>query len=292
MSKVKYDWDYKPDLKDLPDPQVTCAIEGANVPIQKVGINEFEAPINFLTRNGDAVKLKSNISAYVSLGSGTKGINMSRLVRVMYDHLGKDISLVVMKNILRDYKDKLGSNDSYLKFRFDYPIKQRALRSGLEGWQYYTCELEGRLDAEDEVKYFLTVNFIYSSACPCSYELAQQSFIERSVPSISHSQRSDAQVTIELDSNSLVYVEDVVELLRDALQTEVQVMVKREDEQAFAELNGLNQKFVEDAARLIHEQLDVDSRIKDFVAVCNHYESLHGHNAVSVIYKGVPGGLR
>jgi len=33
-----------------------------------------------------------------------------------------------------------------------------------------------------------------------------------------------------------------------ALQTETQVMVKREDEQAFAELNGAYLKFVEDAA--------------------------------------------
>jgi len=76
-----------------------------------------------------------------------------------------------------------------------------------------------------------------------------------------------------------------------ALQTETQVMVKREDEQAFAELNGANLKFVEDAARLLYREFDGDRRIKDFQIACSHLESLHSHDAVSVICKGVKGGF-
>ena len=68
-------------------------------------------------------------------------------------------------------------------------------------------------------------------------------------------------------------------------------MVKREDEQAFAELNGANLKFVEDAARLIYEQLNNNSKVVDFKVICSHLESLHSHDAVSVIVKGVEGGL-
>ena len=77
-----------------------------------------------------------------------------------------------------------------------------------------------------------------------------------------------------------------------ALQTETQVMVKREDEQAFAELNGAHLKFVEDAARLLYREFDADKRIRDFQIACSHLESLHSHDAVSVICKGVPGGLK
>ena len=68
-----------------------------------------------------------------------------------------------------------------------------------------------------------------------------------------------------------------------ALMTETQVVVKREDEMAFAELNGSYLKFVEDAARLLYEQLIKDERIKDFRVICSHQESLHSHDAVSVI---------
>ena len=68
-------------------------------------------------------------------------------------------------------------------------------------------------------------------------------------------------------------------------------MVKREDEQAFAELNGVYIKFVEDAARLLYRELNRDPRIRDFQVACAHLESLHSHDAVSVICKGVKGGF-
>jgi GTP cyclohydrolase I len=68
-------------------------------------------------------------------------------------------------------------------------------------------------------------------------------------------------------------------------------MVKREDEQAFAELNGAHIKFVEDAARLLYRELATDARIADFEVACSHLESLHSHDAVSVICKGVKGGF-
>jgi GTP cyclohydrolase I len=56
-------------------------------------------------------------------------------------------------------------------------------------------------------------------------------------------------------------------------------------------LNGANLKFVEDAARLIHEKLENNKSIKDFKIICSHLESLHSHDAISVLVKGVNGGL-
>ena len=75
-------------------------------------------------------------------------------------------------------------------------------------------------------------------------------------------------------------------MARAAVPTETQVMVKREDEQAFAELNAANPIFVEDAARLFAEQFQADARIKDFRVVASHQESLHSHDAVSVLTEG------
>jgi GTP cyclohydrolase I len=77
----------------------------------------------------------------------------------------------------------------------------------------------------------------------------------------------------------------------NALKTETQVMVKREDEQAFAELNGAYLKFVEDATRLLYNEFNKDSRIIDFKIVCSHLESLHSHDAIGCIVKGVQGGF-
>ena len=83
-----------------------------------------------------------------------------------------------------------------------------------------------------------------------------------------------------------LWFEDLIDACRRAVPTETQVMVKREDEQAFAELNAANPIFVEDAARLFCRELQGDHRIGDFRVVASHQESLHSHDAVSVLVEG------
>ncbi|HET6527708.1 MAG TPA: GTP cyclohydrolase, FolE2/MptA family, partial [Balneolaceae bacterium] len=124
----------------------------------------------------------------------------------------------------------------------------------------------------------------------CSYELAEHVRETREVAAIPHSQRSIASLTVELNED--IFIEELVNHCLQALMTETQVMVKREDEQAFAEMNAAYQKFVEDAARLLYEELNDDDRIDDFLIRCVHLESLHSHDAVSRICKGVKDGLR
>ena len=48
---------------------------------------------------------------------------------------------------------------------------------------------------------------------------------------------------------------------------------------------------MEDAVRLLYEGLDDDPRISDFRVFASHKESLHSHDAISVIVKGKPGGF-
>jgi GTP cyclohydrolase I len=96
-----------------------------------------------------------------------------------------------------------------------------------------------------------------------------------------------ARISVELDNDAAcLWFEDLIEACRRAVPTETQVMVKREDEQAFAELNAANPIFVEDAARLFCEQLQADVRIGDFRVIASHQESLHSHDAVSVLVEG------
>ena len=53
-----------------------------------------------------------------------------------------------------------------------------------------------------------------------------------------------------------------------------------------AELNGAHPIFVEDAVRLLCEQFDNEPRIGDFRVVASHQESLHSHDAVSILTQG------
>ena len=89
-----------------------------------------------------------------------------------------------------------------------------------------------------------------------------------------------------MDGPERIWFEDVIALCRAAVPTETQVMVKREDEQAFAELNAANPIFVEDAVRAFAGQLIADPRVGDFRVVASHQESLHSHDAVSLLTSG------
>ncbi len=51
-------------------------------------------------------------------------------------------------------------------------------------------------------------------------------------------------------------------------------------------MNAANPIFVEDAARLFCEELQKDKRVGDFRVIASHQESLHSHDAVSVLTEG------
>jgi GTP cyclohydrolase I len=243
------------------------------------------------TLRGGTVTLEARVTGTVSLEAELKGINMSRIVRSFYDHKDGVFTLEWLGRILRAYLRRIRSKDARLKIGFSYPLPQRSLRSGLEGWQYYQAAFEGVMTHTGRYRRFLHFDFVYSSACPCSAELAEHARDRRHVYSIPHSQRSKARVTVEIAAGRKLSLEDLQTHCVNALRTETQVMVKREDEQAFAELNGAYIKFVEDAARLLYRELNRDPRIRDFQVACAHLESLHSHDAVSVICKGVKGGF-
>ena len=282
----EFDSKYKPtkeEIETFPDLQngPSSLIQGAAVEIQQVGIHNFRIPLKFKTRDNGIIELETKVTGTVSLEAHKKGINMSRIMRSFYEHKKETFSINKLENILAKYKEKLKSFDSKIALKISYPIIQKSLRSDLEGYQYYNVTFEGDLNKEGELKKIMHFDFVYSSACPCSYELAEHARKYRNKVTVSHSQRSVARLSIEFED--MIWIEDLKEICERALKTETQVIVKREDEMAFAELNGSYLKFVEDAARLLYEQLVHDKRIKDFRIVCSHQESLHSHDAVSVI---------
>jgi len=254
---------------------------GANVPIQQVGVSNFKLPLKYRTKKGEILTLETSITGTVSLEAELKGINMSRIVRSFYEHKDEVFTGERVGRILKAYLRKVESKDARLKLAFSYPLLQESLRSGLHGYQFYEVAFEGVMTSAGDYRRFIHFDFVYSSACPCSAELTEHARDKRGVYGVPHSQRSKARVILE----------DVQAHCARALSTETQVMVKREDEQAFAELNGAHLKFVEDAARLLYREFDGDRRIKDFQIACAHLESLHSHDAVSVICKGVKGGF-
>lgn len=273
--------DTLPDLQNGP----SSLIVGAQKILQHVGISNFRLPIRYRVRDGGDLTLETSVTGTVSLEAEKKGINMSRIMRSFYAHAERDVSLEVIEHALDDYKRDLGSFDARIQMRFSFPARVRSLRSGLTGWQYYDIALE-LVDVAGTRKKMMHLDYVYSSTCPCSLELSEHARQTRGQLATPHSQRSVARLSVEMRGEARLWFEDLIEIARAGVPTETQVMVKREDEQAFAELNAANPIFVEDAARSFCAALQADPRIGDFRVIASHQESLHSHDAVSVLTEG------
>ncbi len=274
--------------KTLPDLQNGPAslIKGAHQEIQHVGISNFQLPLGYKKRDGSRLDLQTSVTGTVSLEADKKGINMSRIMRSFYKHADQVFAFDVIDRVLDDYQKDLGSFDARLQLNFAFPMRVESLRSGLSGYQYYqiAAEVVERSNVRTRI---LHLDYVYSSTCPCSLELSEHARNARGQLATPHSQRSVARLSVVLDPNAgEMWIEDLIEACRRAVPTETQVMVKREDEQAFAELNAANPIFVEDAVRLFAEALNADARVGDFRVAASHQESLHSHDAVSVLTSG------
>lgn len=304
-------------LRDMPDIANEARPEVAGK-LAWVGMNEIEMPVRIEDDAGGLIQSTALVTAYVNLvDPEVRGIHMSRL----YLHLdqgfdARPLNPGTLRQLLRSFLDSHEglSDRALIRVDFDYVTRRPALQSDNEGWRRYPVSMIGILDAK-EFSLEMGLEILYSSTCPCSAALARQVIqdqfrkdffgqeqvdfekihewlgSEEGILATPHSQRSAAEIRVRLTPTFTMFpIVELIDEIESALKTPVQATVKREDEQAFTRLNGSNLMFCEDAGRRIQTALNSDERILDFWARCTHYESLHPHNAVSVVTKGVEGG--
>jgi GTP cyclohydrolase I len=311
MSSIDNLWRNMPDIANEGQPDVAGRLEW-------VGMNDIEVPVRIQDGRGELIQSTAIVTAYVNLvDPEVRGIHMSRLY-LHLDQAFRDqaLSPATLRQLLKSFLDSHEglSDRALVRVDFDYVARRRALASDNEGWRRYPVSMIGILEGQ-EFSLEMGLEVLYSSTCPCSAALARQLIQEQfsrdfeeggsvdfeqvrqwlgtegGILATPHSQRSAAELRVRLlPSFQMFPIIELIDLVEHALKTPVQATVKREDEQAFALLNGTNLMFCEDAGRRLQTALNEDERILDFWARCTHFESLHPHNAVSVITKGVEGG--
>lgn len=285
-----------------------------------VGMSQIEMPIMLAQAGVEPVRSLARVQAYVNLiDPQSKGIHMSRLYLMLDKASTQAVTPASVSAMLSEFvQSHTGlSNAAFVEYKFDYYERRGSLLSGNSGWKNYPCLIRGHLQ-EADLRLELQVEAPYSSTCPCSAALARQLIQEQfsrdftgreqlsqaevyawlgtsqGICATPHSQRSFAKVRVTLSNTQMesFEVSQLINRIEDALQTAVQAAVKREDEQEFARLNGANLMFCEDAARRLQAQLDAQSDYSDFWLRVDHLESLHPHDAVSIVSKGVAGGYQ
>ncbi|MFT5451996.1 MAG: GTP cyclohydrolase I [Enterobacterales bacterium] len=285
-----------------------------------VGMSDIELPVLLPQSDGQPIRVSAKAQTYVNLiDPNAKGIHMSRLYLTLNEVMGDQaLTPSSLKQVLEAFAESHHdlSTKAFVEFSFDYLQKSPSLKSGNVGWKAYPVVITGSLE-DGKLHQQLQVKVPYSSTCPCSAALArqliQQKFLadfpdqesfgtdqihdwlgtEEAILATPHSQRSyaDVKVKIEGDCNEFP-ISQLIAQIEGTLKTAVQAVVKREDEQEFALLNGQNLMFCEDASRRIKSTLDIESGYTDYWVRVDHVESLHPHNAVSIVTKGVNDGYK
>jgi GTP cyclohydrolase I len=308
--------------KHMPD--IACQPHfGPTGKLNWVGMSGIELPILIQQAQSDGsaavdVRLSSQAQAYVNLTDPhSKGIHMSRLY-LLLDQMATQQALTPnrVKAILDAFIDSHQglSDHAFVEFKFDYYERRKSLKSDNSGWKHYPTTLRGEL-RNGRFECELSIEVPYSSTCPCSAALSRQLIQEafeaqfagqsldyqtvldwlgtpEGINATPHSQRSYAQVKVKIQPSDRLLISELINQIENAVQTPVQAAVKREDEQEFARLNASNLMFCEDAGRRLQNQLEQCSDYLDYWVRVNHLESLHPHDAVAIVTKGVENGYR
>lgn len=286
-------------MENLPDVQNTKP--EVCIPIKQVGVENVEVPFRLESKYKDDgidyYDLVAQVSMTTSLRENLKGISMSRLLRTLKKYLYQPLKQLLIKNILMDICEQIGSGDAFMKFEFRLPVERKSPISEHKFPIYYPCRFEGRLTQEPffHDKYYYTfyqgVRIQYASYCPCSAELCNHlnSCYEKGYP---HNQRSYADVLVQsiVDEGRYVWLEDIIEAVESTIPTIPYPIIKREDEREIAKIAAENPLFVEDAIRLISKAVN-EMPVYDWIVKCIHQESIHTSEAIAVNWKDVPNGL-
>lgn len=296
-----------PDVaKERPDLPMAGALDW-------VGMRGIEVPIFLKDQEGHLYRTAARASSYVSLeNQESRGIHMSRLFKDLQDQLGRSpLEFSLLASILDQFlvSHEGLSQNARLEIEFQALVERKALKSDNKGWRTYPVKVSAHLQKGREPRFYIETIVTYSSTCPASAALSRQLIQEnfkdkfrgqdldfkdvydflgstKGIIATPHAQRSEARVKVEMASTPSIGFDQLINWIEDALGTPVQTLVKREDEQEFARRNGQNLMFCEDAARRVQAALMQEPMILDFIAQMSHLESLHPHDAVSVVSRG------
>lgn len=301
----------KTQTSKLADPAMQKPELQMSGPIDSVGMSQIEVPILLKSQSGELFKTPAKVDAFVSLDAkDSRGIHMSRLFTEVQNQLpSKVLSFELLDQMLAAFlvSHEGLSLKAQISVQFEALLERKALKSQNSGYRTYPVKMSAELTKGQAPKHFLEVLVTYSSTCPASAALARQLIQEnfksefrnqeidfknlydwlgttKGIVATPHAQRSHALVRVEVIS--VLEAATLVDMIEDALQTPVQTAVKREDEQEFAFRNGQNLMFCEDAARRLQQVLSNLPSIGAFRAEARHMESLHPHDAVSIVTRG------
>jgi GTP cyclohydrolase I len=246
------------------------------LPIEQVGIRGVRHPLTIRTKTGSFPSV-GNFEMDVALPAQIKGTHMSRFMAILQQQ-DEAIDSTSVVSMVREMLPLLDATEGRVQFTYTHFVKKAAPVSGVESLMDYevTWMSKGKKNAAGSIDVELHLRAVVPvmSLCPCSKEISDFG---------AHNQRSHVTMTVALDPQTKMTVEDLVTTAESEASSELWGLLKRPDEKWVTERSYSNPKFVEDLVRDVAGQLKADERILSFVVEAENFESIHNHSAFAKI---------
>lgn len=272
-------------MDNLPDIQET--VPEICAPIQRVGVEKVELPFLLLLRDGSPSHIQVHAEAEMVcfLNRLTRGISMSRFIRILKPYLRQPLKRTTLESILRDFTKSLETNTASIKLKFKMPIIKKSPITDNEFPQYYQCSFKS-VYSGNIFKFYESIRVQYSAYCPCSAALCEEG--KYGYP---HNQRAFADILVQTNPKAYVWLEDIIDVVEKSVKTLPYPIIKRGDEKWIAGTAKSYPQFVEDSIRMISHRLNFENDVIDWFVKCTHEESIHTSNAIAINWKGKMGGF-
>ena len=246
------------------------------LPIEQVGIRVVRHPLTIRTKTGSFPSV-GNFEMDVALPAHVKGTHMSRFMAILQKQ-DEAVDSTCVASMVREMLPLLDAAEGRVQFTYTHFVKKAAPVSGVESLMDYevTWMSKGKKNATGSIDVELHLRAVVPvmSLCPCSKEISDFG---------AHNQRSHITMTVALDPQIKMTVEDLVTAAESEASSELWGLLKRPDEKWVTERSYSNPKFVEDLVRDVAGQLKADARILSFEVEAENFESIHNHSAFAKI---------
>jgi GTP cyclohydrolase I len=263
-------------LKASAMPDVQSTLDERALPIEQVGIRGVRHPLTIRSKTGNFPSV-GTFEMDVALPAHVKGTHMSRFMALLQkqDHAIDSTTVVAL---VKEMLPLLDAKEGHVQFTYTHFVKKAAPVSGVESLMDYEvtwmANAKQNATGTTDVELGLRAQVPVMSLCPCSKEISEFG---------AHNQRSHVTMTVTLDSNTQMTVEDLVTAAESEASSELWGLLKRPDEKWVTEHSYSNPKFVEDLVRDVAGNLKADQRIHSFVVEAENFESIHNHSAFARI---------
>ena len=263
-------------LKPSAMPDVQSARDERALPIEQVGIRGVRHPLTIRSNSGNFPSV-GTFEMDVALPAHVKGTHMSRFMALLQkqDVAVDSTSVVAM---VREMLPLLDAKEGHVQFTYTHFVKKAAPVSGVESLMDYEvtwmATAKQNPTGNTDIELGLRAQVPVMSLCPCSKEISDFG---------AHNQRSHVTMSVVLDAETKMTVEDLVAAAESEASSELWGLLKRPDEKWVTERSYSNPKFVEDLVRDVAGNLKADQRIRSFVVEAENFESIHNHSAFARI---------